>query len=165
MVRLHLNRQKDHCCHQLCLQRTSLEDKLKYWTSAESNDSTVIQPKVMRTMHLQAFQPPKSGLNGMVTWMIRMGALTTGRQSTNPILSLTMASRLRKPQITATLVVLQLFLDWFGQHGGQCNRLKMGWWRSLQWKQGGIKDTRTSRTELVNMLSPGSICCLTENWT
>jgi len=28
MVRLLLNYQKDHLCHQLCLQRTSLEDEL-----------------------------------------------------------------------------------------------------------------------------------------
>jgi hypothetical protein len=30
MVRLHLTCQKHHHCHQLCLQWTSLEDKLKY---------------------------------------------------------------------------------------------------------------------------------------
>jgi hypothetical protein len=30
MVQLHLNCQKDHISHQLCLQRTSLEDELKY---------------------------------------------------------------------------------------------------------------------------------------
>jgi len=35
--------QKDHHCHQLCLQTTSLEDKLKYWMSSKSNESTVIQ--------------------------------------------------------------------------------------------------------------------------
>jgi len=29
MVRLHSNCQKDHLCHHLCLQRTSLEDELK----------------------------------------------------------------------------------------------------------------------------------------
>jgi hypothetical protein len=28
-VWLHLNCQKDHLCHHLCLQRTSLEDELK----------------------------------------------------------------------------------------------------------------------------------------
>jgi len=30
MVRLHLNCRKDYCCHQLCLQRNSQEDELKY---------------------------------------------------------------------------------------------------------------------------------------
>jgi hypothetical protein len=30
IVRLHLNCRKSHLCHQLCPQKTSLEDKLKY---------------------------------------------------------------------------------------------------------------------------------------
>jgi len=33
------------------------------------------------------------------------------------------------------------------------------------WKQGGIRETRKSRTDWVNMFSPGSTCCLIENFT
>jgi len=30
VLRLNLNCRKDHLCHELCLQRTSVEDELKY---------------------------------------------------------------------------------------------------------------------------------------
>jgi len=36
MVRLHFHCKQAYLCHQLCLQRTSLEDELKYWMWAES---------------------------------------------------------------------------------------------------------------------------------
>jgi len=61
MVRLHLNCQKDHICHQLCLQRTSMEDELKSQMSARSGESTVIQSKVTRTAHLNSFRTPMIG--------------------------------------------------------------------------------------------------------
>jgi len=51
MERLHLNCSKDHLCHQLCLQRTSLEDKLMDWMSAESKETTVILWRVMWVVH------------------------------------------------------------------------------------------------------------------
>jgi len=62
MVRLHLNCLKDHLCHQLCLQRTSLQDELKYQMSAESEEFTDVQPKLMKVVHLKAFRTPKVGL-------------------------------------------------------------------------------------------------------
>jgi len=42
MVPLRLNCQKDRLHHQLCLQRTTLEDELKSEMFAESVESTVI---------------------------------------------------------------------------------------------------------------------------
>jgi len=42
MVQLHLNCMRDHLCHQLGLQMTTLEDELKYETFAESNELTTI---------------------------------------------------------------------------------------------------------------------------
>ena len=76
MVRLHSNCQKDHLCHQLCLQRTSLESELKYQMSAESEASTVIQSKVMRIAHLKAFRTLKIGVTGMGTKIILRTAKT-----------------------------------------------------------------------------------------
>jgi len=67
IVRLHVNCQNDLHCHHLCLQRTSLEDKLQYWMSAESEESTIIQSEVMRIAHLKAFRTLKIGLTGMGT--------------------------------------------------------------------------------------------------
>jgi len=59
--------QKHFLCHHLCLQRTSLEDELKYWMSAESEESTVIQSRVMRIAHLKSFWTLKIRLTGMGT--------------------------------------------------------------------------------------------------
>jgi len=67
IVRLHLNYQNDLLCHHLSLQRTSLEDVLKYQMSAESDESTVIQSKVMRLSHLKAFRTLKIGFPGIGT--------------------------------------------------------------------------------------------------
>jgi len=68
LVRLHFNSQKDlHCCHHLSLQRTSLEDQLKYSMSTESEESTVIQSKVMRMAHPKAFRTLRIDLPGMGT--------------------------------------------------------------------------------------------------
>jgi len=165
MVWLHLNCQKDHHCYPHCPQRTSQEDGLKYWMSAQSGESTVIRPKVMRIVHLKAFLTPKIGLTGMVRWIIQMWAMTAGGQTTGRISRLRMALMHRQPQSTGMCVPLQMFPDWSCQHGGHWNRLQKCWWWSLQWKQGEVKDTTQSRTEWVNMCSPGSICCLTKNFT
>jgi len=62
-VWLHLKYHKDLLCHHLCLQRTSLEDQLKYQMSAESEKSTIIWSKVMTIAHLKAFRTLKIGLN------------------------------------------------------------------------------------------------------
>ena len=43
--------------------------------------------------------------------------------------------------------------------------MRRGSWLSVQWKQGGKRGTRQYRTDWVNMFSPGSMCCLTENFT
>jgi len=67
MVWLHVNGQKDLHCHNLCLQRTSLEDELKYWMSAKSEESTIIQPKLLRIAHLKAFRTLKIGLTALGT--------------------------------------------------------------------------------------------------
>jgi len=52
MVWPHIHCRKNHLCHQLCLQRTSLEDELNYRMSAESNESTALLPKVMSIAQL-----------------------------------------------------------------------------------------------------------------
>jgi len=41
--------------------KTSLQDELKYYTSAKSAESTVMQSKVMRIAHLEAFRTRKVG--------------------------------------------------------------------------------------------------------
>lgn len=81
MVRLQSHCRKDHLCHQLCLRWTSLEDKLKYLMSVESEESTAIQLKVMRIGHLDAFWTLETGLTGMGTWKIQITADTTERQT------------------------------------------------------------------------------------
>jgi len=85
MVRLHSNSQKDFLCHQPCLQRTSLEDELKYWMSTKSDNSTVIQSKVRRIAHLKRFCIPNIGSTGMETWIIQMTAKTIAQQTLNLI--------------------------------------------------------------------------------
>jgi len=40
--------------------------------SAESRDSTVIQPKVVRIVHLTAFPTLEIGFTVMVTWIMKM---------------------------------------------------------------------------------------------
>jgi hypothetical protein len=84
LVQLHLNRQKGNLSHELCLQRTSMEDERKYLTSAESPESTVIHPKVMRITHPKVFPTPKNGLTGMVIWTTTTRAMTNDRQMINP---------------------------------------------------------------------------------
>jgi len=61
MVRLRSNCQKDHLCHQLCLQWWSLEDELKWLLCAESGESTVILSNVVRKAHLKACRTPNIG--------------------------------------------------------------------------------------------------------
>jgi len=61
MVRLHSNCQTDHLCHQLCPQRTTLEDELKSSVSAESEESNVIQSKGTRIAHLIVSRITKIG--------------------------------------------------------------------------------------------------------
>jgi hypothetical protein len=72
MVQVHINCQKDHLCHQLCLQRASFEDELKYLISAQLTELTVIQLKVMRIVHLTVFLTLTSGFTGMVTCIIQI---------------------------------------------------------------------------------------------
>jgi len=83
----------------------------------------------------------------------------------NFILSYTMASMHWKAQSTRMREPHQMFPNWFGKHGGQSDGPNSGWRQSLQWKQGGIRETRKCCTEWVNMFSPCSICCLMENFT
>jgi len=49
------------------VQRTSLEDELKYRMSAASAESTVIQSTVMRIAHQKAFRTLDIGFTGMET--------------------------------------------------------------------------------------------------
>jgi len=85
MVRLHSYCHEDLLSHQLCLQKTSLEDKLKYWISAESEESTVIQSKVIRITHRKAFRTLKIGLAGMGTWIIQLTAKAIAQWTLNLI--------------------------------------------------------------------------------
>jgi len=75
-----------------------------------------------------------------------------------------MASRIDESKSHGMWVPHGMFPDWFRQQGFQREMSKSCWWRSIQWKRGGIKGTRNSRTESVNVFSPGSSCCLTENF-
>jgi len=52
---------------------------------AESEELTVIQPKMMRIVHLKAFPTLRVGLTGMVTSIIQTQAKMTGRQKSNVI--------------------------------------------------------------------------------
>jgi len=67
VVWLHLNCKADLLCHHICLQRTSLEAELKYWIFSDSEESTIIQLKVMRIAYLTAFRTLKIGITGMGT--------------------------------------------------------------------------------------------------
>jgi hypothetical protein len=85
IVQLHSNGRKDHLCHQVYLQMTSLQDKLKYQMYAKSNESTAILPKIMMMVHLHVVQTPKIGSTAMGTWIIQLAAKTTGRHTLNQI--------------------------------------------------------------------------------
>jgi len=98
MVQLHLNCLNDHLCHQLCLQGTSLGDKLKYELSAESEDSTLIRWKATKIAHLIAFLTTIICLTGMATWIIQITAKTMAWQIFKLIKSKGMASRIQNAQ-------------------------------------------------------------------
>jgi len=87
MVHLHLQQQKDHHCHLLCLQRTSLEDELKYWISAKSKESAVIQPKVFRIAHQKDFPTLDIGFTAMVIWIFQLRVKVTAMHIMNWIRS------------------------------------------------------------------------------
>jgi len=162
MVRLHLNCQKDLFCHHLCLQRTSLEDKVKYWMFAKSEVSTVIQSKVMRAEHLKAFRTLKIGLTGMGTEIIQLTVKTIAHRTLNLIWRNTITSSNRNASSSGMWSPHQVFPDWFGLHRSQRHRLKWCWWWSKLSKQGGIGEWNKSMPECVNY-SPASLCILTES--
>jgi len=164
MVQLHLYCQKDHRCLQLCLQQTSLGDKLKYSMSAESEDSTILQLEVMRIPHPKAFRRAKIGLTGMVTWIFQMTAKKIARHMLNLIYSKSMALTMRNAQSRGMCVPHQMFPDWFDPHTIHRDRLKRCWWRSMQSKPGVIRKWRNSTTECVDA-SPASLCSLTESFS
>lgn len=164
MVWLHLNNQNHHLSDQICLQRTSLDDKLKMKFSAKSKESAVTHPKAIKTVHLKAVLTPTIGLTGMVSWIIQRRVKITKRQMMNLIYSYAIPLSLRTTQSTVMGVLHQMFPDRFGQYQGLWDRLTLGWW-SLRWTQGGQRETREIWLEWVNMLTPGSISCLTENVT
>ena len=56
----------------------------------------VIQPKVIRIVHLTAFPTPKFGLTGLVTWIIQSRAMITWRQTTNQILGMTLTLKFQR---------------------------------------------------------------------
>jgi len=163
MVRLHWNCRTNHLCNQLCLQRISLEDELKYWMSAESNDSIAILPQLTSIVHLNAFQTQKSGLNGMGIWILQMTAKTTGTQTMYYKCNWTMAMRIQKPWSGGMYVRHWTFLDRFGLYDSPRRRLERRWRRSIKSKRGGIKGIRQRRPQWVNVFSPCSLCSLTEN--
>jgi hypothetical protein len=53
--------------------------------SEESEDSTFLQSKAMKTAHLQAFWTQKLGFTGITTWIIQIKAKTIVRQMLNLI--------------------------------------------------------------------------------
>ena len=75
-----------------------------------------------------------------------------------------MASRIRNDQGSRLWPARWMFLDWFGWHRSQRDRLRRCWWRSIQWKRGGITEWRKGRTECINV-SPASLCIITESFS
>jgi len=151
MVWLHLYSRKNHLCRQLCLQRTSLEDKLQYSMSAKSIESTIIQSKVMRIAHLKAFRKPKIDYTGMATWIIQMTVRTTASQTFNLIWRETMTMRIRNAQSSGIWVLHETSPDWLGQHRSERYWRTRCRFRSIQWNQAGISELRNSWTECINM--------------
>jgi len=160
---LHINCWKDRLCHQRNMRKTSLEAETKYAMSTKSNKSTAIQQKVMRIVNLKAFRTPKVGLTGMATWIIYITAKKTVRETINPIWSEARGWTIRETQLSAMWVPHRVSPDWFSLHGGPKTWLKSCWWRSIQLKRRGLRETKQSRTECVNVFSAGFLCCLTEN--
>lgn len=70
-VQLLLSYRKDYPSHQLCVQRTFMEDKLIYWMYSESIKLTDIKRKVMRIAHANVFPIPNIFLTAMVTWITK----------------------------------------------------------------------------------------------
>jgi len=118
---------------------------------------------MMRT-DLEAFWTPKNGSTGMATWIIRIKAKMIVWQTLNLIWSKTMASKNRSAQSCGMSMPPQMFPNWFGQYGIPRDRLKLCWWRSMQWTGGWIWATRYSKTECVNN-SPAARCSLTESFS
>jgi len=164
MGRPHSNCRKHHLGYHLCQERTSMEEELIFYISTKLKGSTAIHPKVIRTVQPKTSQTLKIGLTGPVPGIFQLRAMMTGRQTMNPSYSQTMASMIQDAWGSGIWVPHQVFPDWFGQHGGQRTRLKMCWWQWIQRKWGGIRRKRKSRTECVFVLSPASLCCLTENF-
>jgi hypothetical protein len=73
------------------------------------------------------------------------------------IWSKTIPSRIRNPQSSGMWVSCQRFPDSFGLHGSQRDRLNRCWWRSMQLKREGTRESRKSRTEYINV-SPAALC-------
>ena len=163
MVQLHSNCQKNHLCHQLGLQRTSLQDELKYWMSTESNHSKAILLKLMRRALLNAFQTLKIALTGMGTWITHTTAKTTERQTMNQMWNWRTAVSIQIPRRCGMWLRHRIFLNCFGLYDNHRRRLKRRCRRSTSWKQGVIRGSRKRRTECVNVLSPSSVCILSEN--
>jgi len=132
MVQLHSDCQKDLICHHVCLRRTLLKDELKYLISAESQESTLIQSKVMSIAHWKAFRTQKIGFTGMGTKMIQMTTKTIARRTLNLIQRKTIALRIPNPQSSGMWAPRQIFLEWLGLHGSRRDSLKSCWWRSMQ---------------------------------
>jgi len=163
-VRLHVNCQEDPVCHHLCQQRTSQEAELKYWISGKSDESTVIQWKVMRLAHLKAFRTLKISSTGMGTYIIQMTGKTIAWRTLNLILSKTTAARICNAQNNGTWAQRQMIPDWFSLHGNQRGRLKSCWWWLMPSKRGGIREWRQGKTQCVK-ISPASLCISTEGFS
>ena len=82
------------------------------------NKSTVIQSNLIRTVHLNAFPSPTIWLAAMVTWIYKPQVMTTARQPTDPIWSVTMPARLQNTQSTGMWLPHQIVPDWFSKCGG-----------------------------------------------
>jgi len=130
---------------------------------AELDESTILQHNMMRIVHLNAFWIPAIGIPAMMTSIFHKRVNMICGQKMNQMWSKMMASRIQNAQRSVIGVPHQMFLDWFAQHICYTRWLKRLWWPSMQCTEGGIRDTRKSRSEWGNMVSPGSLCYLTEN--
>jgi len=93
-----------------------------------------------------------------------MIAKKTGSQMMYPMYRKTMVFSIWQAQRSSVWAPYKMFPHWFCHYRCQGTMLKMGWWQSIQWKWGVIRGKRQSRTEWVNVSTPGSWCCLTDNF-
>jgi len=75
-----------------------------------------------------------------------------------------MASRIWKALSSGIWVQHLMFPNWFGYHESNRQMINRSWWRSIHQQRRALSWTRNSRTEYVNVFSPGFVCYLMDNF-